>query len=641
MGRWKSILSLLVFVVLLTGTILSPVFAQEAISNLRISAIDSSGFPIIKVQLQAVGPNNTPITDLTPPAVNVSENGQSVQFTMDPVPAGIRVVFVIDAGQGLNSVGGTGQPRISEMKSAIQNYFSQMNASDSVMLLAQEGDKTNVISDFSSSATDLQNSLNGYQYNPTQASSGYAGILTALSRLQQQTDGKEPFIVFLSSGIQNQAPDIYQSVVSQLSGQDHPTIHAILFRAADDGYGAKLLDIAKVGGGTYGIYSSADVANTIYQAMGLWRNQYMITYRSPNSNSGNRQVVITTAANNIPASKTYDIGLQPPQVSIQDPITNTTIIRKPSTTAIGQTSAATGTDVATLKVQIAWPDSHPRKLASISVLVNNQTQGTVANPTVDSSGVVEVPWDLRTYNQLGQNPVSIQVKVTDEVGMTGQSGSVPLIVLVQPDACKSIPNVLCTPVLAVLPYLNFLAVGIALVALVLVVLFRRQIVTVGGSVVEGVSETVTRLTKRRTASTAKAYLKAIAGIDSGRTTFDLYGTTPIGRSRRNAELVFHASDEDSPISRLHCTILEDDNMFSVRDEDSQWGTYLNDKKLEPLAPEELHDGDEIELAQVERGGIRLRFSLGNPSEDHEPSDSESKGDQLDEETIRNTKPARR
>jgi hypothetical protein len=198
--------------------------------------------------------------------------------------------------------------------------------------------------------------------------------------------------------------------------------------------------------------------------------------------------------------------------------------------------------------------------------------------------------------------------------MTGQSGSVPLIVLVQPDACKSIPNVLCTPVLAVLPYLNFLAVGIALVALVLVVLFRRQIVTVGGSVVEGVSETVTRLTKRRTASTAKAYLKAIAGIDSGRTTFDLYGTTPIGRSRRNAELVFHASDEDSPISRLHCTILEDDNMFSVRDEDSQWGTYLNDKKLEPLAPEELHDGDEIELAQVERGGVRLRFSLASSAD---------------------------
>ena len=112
MGRWKSILSLLVFLILLTGTTLSPVFAQEAISSLRISAIDSSGFPIIKVQLQAVGPNNTPITDLTPQAVNVSENGQSVQFTMDPVTAGIRVVFVIDAGQGLNPVGGTGQSRI-------------------------------------------------------------------------------------------------------------------------------------------------------------------------------------------------------------------------------------------------------------------------------------------------------------------------------------------------------------------------------------------------------------------------------------------------------------------------------------------------------------------------------------------------
>lgn len=640
MVRWKSILSLLVLCTLLTGANWAPVFAQETIRDLQISAIDISEFPIIKVVLQAIGSNNEPITDLTPQSVSVKEDGEPVQFSLDPFTAGIRVIFLIDAGQGQNAVGATGDPRISEIKSAIKNYLSQMNVSDSVMILAQEGDRTNVISDFSSSATDLQNSLNGYQYSSTQASSGYAGILDALSRLKQQTDGKEAFIVFLSSGIQNQAPDIYKSVINQLSGTDHPTIHALLFRAGDDGFGSRLIEIAKLGGGSYSLYSSQEVTNIIYRSMGLWRNQYLINYRSPSSSTGNRQVVITTASNSIPASKTYNITLEPVQISIQDPVANSTVVRRPSATTQNQTG--TDADFSTLKIKVEWPDGHPRKISNISVIVNNQTQGTISDPTVDSSGLVNVPWDLRTYSQVGQNPVSVQVRATDEIGMTGTSASVPVIVLIQPAACKGIPNLLCTAVTFVLPYANFLALGIALAALALVVVFRRQIVAVGSPVIERGIEFVTRVTKRRTVSTPKAYLEAVAGIDSGRTTFELYGTTPIGRSRRHAELIFHATEEDSPISRLHCTILEDDGIFSIRDEDSQWGTFLNNKKLEPLASQQLHDGDEIELGQVERGGIRLRFSLASPTDNGNSSDNGNDDAPIeDSDEGRITKPRRR
>jgi pSer/pThr/pTyr-binding forkhead associated (FHA) protein len=127
---------------------------------------------------------------------------------------------------------------------------------------------------------------------------------------------------------------------------------------------------------------------------------------------------------------------------------------------------------------------------------------------------------------------------------------------------------------------------------------------------------VSRVTTRRTYSTPKAYLTIIdgSGFMSGRSTFELYGTTPIGRSRRHAELIFQATEEASPISRLHCTILDDDGIFFIRDEDSQWGSFLNGEKLEPLEGKELHDADIIELAQVERGGMRFRFSLAEEQE---------------------------
>jgi pSer/pThr/pTyr-binding forkhead associated (FHA) protein len=113
----------------------------------------------------------------------------------------------------------------------------------------------------------------------------------------------------------------------------------------------------------------------------------------------------------------------------------------------------------------------------------------------------------------------------------------------------------------------------------------------------------------------KAYLLAltVTGIDSDRTIFGLFGsTTPIGRDRSVTELTFQERDKNSAISKLHCTILDDDDgTFSIRDEDSSNGTYLNGKMLEVLVPEALHEGDIIELGQVERGGIKFRFSLAN------------------------------
>jgi hypothetical protein len=593
---------------------------QVAIQSLHITAVDTSEFPAVKVHLQAIGTNNEPSADLTPQSLIVAEDKNPMQFSMEPEEAGIRVVFVIDAGAGLSAVGGSGKSRISEMKSVIQQYLSHMNVADSVMVLAQEGLKTTLISDFSSSASDIQGSVQNYGHDTTKASSGYSGILDALTRLQQQNDGRQQYIVFLSSGIQLQAPDVYRNMVNLLEGRDHPTTHAFLFRAANDGYASNIRDIASLGGGTYVMYSSPEDVSPIFDAMSLWRSQYLITYRSPNPNSGNRLVVVTNAANSMPTTKTYSITLQPPQISIQDPVANSTVIRKPNTAALGQTGAST--DVSPLKVKVEWPDLHPRKLSSISVVVGGQTQGTVANPTLDSSGLVEVSWDLRSYMQIGQNPVSLQVQATDELGITAASPSLSLIVLMQPDACKGLPTSLCSVAVVLMPYANFLAVGIALLALALVLVFRRQIASVGSPILERGIEAVTRLTKRRTVSTPKAYLQAVAGVDSGRTTFDLYGTTPIGRSRRHAELIFHATDEDSPISRLHCTLLEEDGAFSIRDEDSQWGTYLNNKKLEALAAKPVHDGDEIELGQAERGGVRLRFSLANPSGDGEYSSSD-------------------
>ncbi len=652
MGKWKSILSLITLA-LVMSIYLIPASAQGAIQSLHISSIDISGFPAVKFMLQAIDSNNQPLAGLTAQAISVSENGTPVQFSMNPSPVGVRVIFLIGAGLGFDATGATGKSRISEMKTAIADYLSQMNASNSVSILAEvgditKGDTTNLISDFTSSATDLQNRLDGYQSVETVSSSGYAGILDALSRLKQQTDGKKAFIIFLSDGIQNEKlpGDIYNSVINQLSQPGHPTIYTLLFRSGDDGYGARLNELARLGGGNYKIYSSQEITKAIYQSMGVWRSQYLITYRSASSSTGNRQIVVTTASNSSPASLTYSISLQPAQISIQEPTANSTIIRNTNSSATNQTG--TVTDFSPLKVKVEWPDGHPRQITSISIVVNNLTQGSISNPTLDSLGLVNVPWDLRTYTKVGQNPVSVQAHETDELGLSSDSDSVPLIILIPPEAsqpaiCKVLPNSLCSAVVFISPFVNFLALGVALIALALVIVFRKKIVSGGAQIVESVGGFVERLTKPRIVSTPKAYLKVLKGADLDRTIFEIYGKTPIGRSRRDAELVFHENEEDSVISRLHCTILDEDNFLTIRDEDSQWGTFLNGNKLTALEPVELHDGDLIELGQVERGGIKFSFSLANPSgEISDPNITHNSDVPVDEDDeARKTKPRRR
>ena len=62
-----------------------------------------------------------------------------------------------------------------------------------------------------------------------------------------------------------------------------------------------------------------------------------------------------------------------------------------------------------------------------------------------------------------------------------------------------------------------------------------------------------------------------------------------------------------------CPAGSDEIRIRMDDEDSANGTFLNGVRLESMVPRELQDGDEIELARVERGGVKLQFESATPS----------------------------
>ncbi len=72
-------------------------------------------------------------------------------------------------------------------------------------------------------------------------------------------------------------------------------------------------------------------------------------------------------------------------------------------------------------------------------------------------------------------------------------------------------------------------------------------------------------TKNREQIIPKAFLVPLQGFPEGtRNVYELYGTTSIGRSRRFADIIFHHDLDESTISRLHLTIIDDDENFAVR-----------------------------------------------------------------------------
>ena len=56
-------------------------------------------------------------------------------------------------------------------------------------------------------------------------------------------------------------------------------------------------------------------------------------------------------------------------------------------------------------------------------------------------------------------------------------------------------------------------------------------------------------------------------------------------------------------------LVDEEDAFLIRAEQSTWGTFLNHNRLSPLEKYRLQDGDEIDLAPIERGGIKLKFTM--------------------------------
>ena len=69
------------------------------------------------------------------------------------------------------------------------------------------------------------------------------------------------------------------------------------------------------------------------------------------------------------------------------------------------------------------------------------------------------------------------------------------------------------------------------------------------------------------------------------------------------------AEEESSVSRIHCTIQRDAGIFKLTDNGSSAGTRLNGRAIPANDPVVLADNDEIVLGDLGRRGVKMRFNI--------------------------------
>ncbi|HLC02756.1 MAG TPA: FHA domain-containing protein [Anaerolineales bacterium] len=611
-GRRRAVLRGILFVLVLMASPASaqPAHSQAEVASVAITRVTPDEFPAVQLQLRILDASGLPVEVIAASQLSVVEDNVALPVeSVTPVDVGVRLAFVIDPGDGIRNTGQSLANVVNMARGYLRTYLLgrpwMMAGVDETLVLIQEGSNTNLLAPLTSDPAAITEELlaytppsdSGFLRAPKAGTYTRLGLMRALDELEFSGGGQDKpgAIVLLTPGIRADLSDVAQRAIDAKI-----PIHVIIARPSGTNFWEEALrPLALVTGGEFlATYRDLDI-ESFFNDLTSQRVQQLARYRSPSAAAGMRQVAIQVKTDGEPltAQAQYSVELLAPQVEIAYPGYGTLVSR------IGEKDPATPEEAdptfVTVIAKVTWPDGHSRGIRQAQLLVDNVPVTQV--PVTE--GRTEINWDIRSYQERGQVPVLLRVIVQDELGLRGESDPVMISIEYVPPPGFNLNE----------STLLYVAVGTAAIALILAgVLFinRARFGPAFQRAGESVVDFVERVTGRRTSLVARAFLVPLEGFEeTPPRSFELYGTTSIGRSRRHADLLFHINDEDSAISRLHCTILDEDDHFMIRDEDSTNGTFVNGEKLTPLEPMTLYDGDTIDIAPLERGGIRVMFQL--------------------------------
>jgi pSer/pThr/pTyr-binding forkhead associated (FHA) protein len=644
-------------------TLLPNQLAQNySFGQIVITQLDSSHFPNVVVQAIVRDPkgNPVPIQDLD--NLELTEDKTPVQFTTQEVKAGVEVVVVLDLGGYINREGavkkeaGDGTKNMTsleEMVKVCDTFFSSMQSGDNAALITIKPDEkpqAEVVQGLTADSGLLSSEVRKFLSTPdtTLTSNIASGLENALSILENsRTKGftLSQGIILVSTGASANFSDPRMEFVKSKAQMLGIPINSVLVHRYNTTWTSKgLINLSGNTNGWFFHYQGEGDLSKLLEWSDQQRTQYEFRYKSTSGTPDIRTVELhtkTTSTAQTSSRMNYQVNLLPPLVTITSPENAKTIAREAKA---GESLENADPKTQTVQAQVVWQDNIPR----VVKMARLQVEGDVPKEYIlpYQSDTLQFKWDLSGYKDARTYQAILQVDIEDELGFKASSKAITVDIKntqengnieLSSESCTSSVGTaywLCSAgvwLRSLNQYSGILSLGIALLALGLVIVFRGRISGAAVQLGDAVRETVARITKPQHTEVG-AYLTVLRGAeDLPRNRFPIYlnTVTPIGRDRRQADLVFDENAEHSVVSRLHCEIIEEKGNFFIRDKGSTHGTYVNGRRLPELGSQPLQDGDQIEIGPVERGGILLKFETVEESQMQMP---ESEEDYADRET---------
>ena len=589
-----------IITLLLTGLFPGTQPAQaEGTPGGKLTNLLIDSFPNLTVSLDVFDETGNFIHGLSEADLTLLEDGQVRSLDgFEVIDPGVEFVVAINPDRSFAVRDGQGINRLDKIKTALANWVGDLPDSslDSYSLVTSSGPSAFHLKDKQS----WLSSLEAYQPN----SKNLEPSLNILSRAIDLASGNmllpdaRRAILFITPLADDGLQSTLQSLGLRASQLDVHVFVWVVGRAdppATPGFQA-MQELARQTGGELQVFSGKEGLPNPADYLLRFRNTYQLSYISGLTTSGKHSVTVRVSTPSgeieIPPIE-FEIDLQPP---------NPILVLPPSEIQ-RENLAQDGYEVKdlvpveqALEVIIEFPDGHPRPLASTSLWVDGEVVARNSSEPFDRFN-----WDLRTYATSGKH--DLQVEAVDILGLSKTSISVPITVNIQER-----PAVIVVFLNRYGRWLGLGAAGLASLGLTMMLISLRKRKRAARQIKQRASQDSTRLVEkkqsvlRRKVKQDQAFLEFISDGEVG-----MVGSII---QLPDKEISF-GSDEtrstqvlrDPSITALHAIIRKEENTFTIRDQGSVAGTWVNYESLgEKIL--QLKHGDTIHFGQL---AFRFKF----------------------------------
>jgi VWFA-related protein len=296
--------------------------ADSTDAQLRITQIDRSGFPEIRVYVSATDDSGEPVP-VSAADLRLFENGQSIepesiQGAGEVGP--LTTMLVIDVSGSMDVAG-----KLDAAKNAALAYIDQMQAGDQAGLIAFDVEST-VVQPLTEDRQALAEAIQSLKTGGDTAM--FDALVEGIRQLQPVT-GRKAMIV-LTDGMDNSSTATLDGTLGQI-GDAGLSISAVglgdrsqfgaSFAGLDE---TRLANLAERAGGVYTRTADAAELRQAYQRLGrALHSEYVVTYTSalPLRDGVNRTLDVRLASSAAAASGRYNPGGVVPEVAQTAPWT--------------------------------------------------------------------------------------------------------------------------------------------------------------------------------------------------------------------------------------------------------------------------------------------------------------------------------